>query len=434
MKTFLKIKSTGEIEQEAFTLIGASSKRNDSSKIGFFGSGLKYSIASLIRNEIDFKIFKGTAEIKFDKVEKKFRNELYYAISVDGKETSLTTTMGGKDWDLPFAPIREIYSNAIDEDENASLEKTSIVIGEAGYTTIYIDFNDNVKHFFDNYDLYFCNKNKNVLSVNQYASLYPKTENGELRLFRKGILCHHDQQVKSLYSYNSKEFEINESRVLSNSYGALIAISSFWKKNSDEKLIFSLIKSLAGGNAGYYEHNLNYSTYREEFSSEWENVFSNLKCVPAEMVMFCNDRDLKDRIVLPLKLLKPLFDQFPKLDILGLSKNSKGVNFVIENNPSKILVDKVIEAISKLNKTRYQYRLSNININYVKFNENDVLGLADDGKIYLSIKLDTYSIDEIAKVIIEENEHNYTGFNDESRNFQNHLFSLYYDELISTLL
>jgi len=426
---YLKIQSNGEIEQEAFTLIGASSKRNDNTKIGYFGSGLKYSIASLIRNEIHFKIFKGANEIIFDKVEKNFRNETYYAISVNGQETSLTTTMGGKDWDLPFAPIREIYSNAIDEDEDAILEKTNSIFGEDGKTTFFIYFNENVRHFHENFNLYFCNKNKNVLHTNQYATAYPQTQENDLRLFRKGILCLHDEKVKALYSYNSNHFDINESRVLSNNYGALIQISAFWKKCQNIELIQSMVKSLVGGNAGYYEHNLHFGTYLEDFSVEWKELFNDLKCVPAEMVMFCNDNDLKGRLVLPLKLLKPLFEQFPDLDILGLSKNSKGVNFVIEKNPSQILLDKVIDAISKLNETRYVHRLNNINIEYVKFNEKDVFGLADENKIYLSTKLDTFSVDEIAKVIIEENEHNITGLNDETRGFQNHLFSLYFDEL-----
>ncbi len=38
--------------------------------------------------------------------------------------------------------------------------------------------------------------------------------------------------------------------------------------------------------------------------------------------------------------------------------------------------------------------------------------------------------DEIAKIIIEENEHNKTGFSDETRNFQNHFINLYYNELM----
>lgn len=56
---YLRISSQGEIEEKAFTLIGASSKRGDNTKIGYFGSGLKYSIAWLLRNKIDFKIFSG---------------------------------------------------------------------------------------------------------------------------------------------------------------------------------------------------------------------------------------------------------------------------------------------------------------------------------------------------------------------------------------
>ena len=72
MKQFLKIQSSGEIEQEAFTLIGASSKRGDQTKIGYFGSGLKYSIAALLRNNIEFKVFQGEKEIEFKLINKKF--------------------------------------------------------------------------------------------------------------------------------------------------------------------------------------------------------------------------------------------------------------------------------------------------------------------------------------------------------------------------
>ena len=52
---YLKIVNKGEIYEKAFTLIGASTKRGDDSKIGFFGSGLKYAMAVLLRNEIHFK-------------------------------------------------------------------------------------------------------------------------------------------------------------------------------------------------------------------------------------------------------------------------------------------------------------------------------------------------------------------------------------------
>lgn len=57
MKKFLEIKSKGKIDVQAFSLIGASSKRNDNSKIGMYGSGNKYAISTLLRKEIENAVF-----------------------------------------------------------------------------------------------------------------------------------------------------------------------------------------------------------------------------------------------------------------------------------------------------------------------------------------------------------------------------------------
>lgn len=430
MKEFMKIQSDGEIEIEAFTLIGASSQRNDSTKIGYFGSGLKYSISSMLRNKIEFKIFQGENEIKFDVVNKNFRNENYEAISVNGHETSMTTTMGGKDWDIAFAPIREIYSNAVDEDEMAFLEITKNVIGEKGKTTFYIEKNENISHFYDNFELYFCDKNPSVLASNTNASIYPATRKGDLRLFRKGILCYHNENTKALFSYNSDFFEINESRVLSNFYGAKSYAAKSLKLVTDKNIIKDLINGLKGGNSGYYEHTFDF-TWGEQFTKEWFEVCSEYKFIPAEMIMFAKESDLVGRIILPKTLLLPLFRQFGDLDILGLSEKNDGYDYVIDNEPSEILTDKIIDALSILSNTRYKHRLTDIDIRYANFSEDGVLGLAENGKIILSTKLDSEDVPYIAKIIIEENEHNRSGFGDKTRNFQNHLFKLYYDELTS---
>ena len=48
---YLIITNKGEIEPQALHLVGASTKRGDSSKIGQFGSGNKYALAYLLRNE-----------------------------------------------------------------------------------------------------------------------------------------------------------------------------------------------------------------------------------------------------------------------------------------------------------------------------------------------------------------------------------------------
>ena len=69
---YLKITNKNEVQIEAFTLVGASTKREDSSKIGMFGSGNKYALSYLVRNNYDLKIFSGRREfvIKTNNVRK----------------------------------------------------------------------------------------------------------------------------------------------------------------------------------------------------------------------------------------------------------------------------------------------------------------------------------------------------------------------------
>jgi hypothetical protein len=156
-----------------------------------------------------------------------------------------------------------------------------------------------------------------------------------------------------------------------------------------------------------------------------------MKFVPAEAVMFCKPRQLEGIIILPKSLLIPLYRQFEDLDILGISEKSSEAEYIIDDEPSQELLDKVIDALADLTNTNYSNRLTNIDIFYANFIDNETLGKAENGKIILSTKLDCEDVPYIAKIIIEENEHNKSGFDDETRSFQNHLFKLYYSELTS---
>ena len=169
----------------------------------------------------------------------------------------------------------------------------------------------------------------------------------------------------------------------------------------------------------------------EYFSDEWFEVCDGKKFVPAEIVMFCKPSQLQGRIVLPKSLLQPLYRQFDTLDVFGLSEKTGEADYIIDTEPNEILTDKVIDALAVLNNTRYKSRLVNIDIAYANFMDNQVLGQAVNGKIILSTKLIDDDVPYIAKIIIEENEHNKSGFSDETRDFQNHLFKIYFDELIS---
>ncbi|MCK5775377.1 MAG: hypothetical protein KAH25_04340, partial [Bacteroidales bacterium] len=151
---FLRIQSIGEIEVGALTLLGASSKKDEDSAIGLFGSGAKYAIANLLRNGVQFKIFSGTREVVISTVRKTFRNKDFDVITVDGSETSLTTTMGGEEWNKPFPVFRELYSNALDEG-NADLRVMKTISGIEGTTSIFLEYTEDYAEFFTNFDEYF---------------------------------------------------------------------------------------------------------------------------------------------------------------------------------------------------------------------------------------------------------------------------------------
>lgn len=423
---YLEIKSWGEIDIQAFTLIGASTKRGDDSKIGLYGSGNKYSIATLLKQGITFKVFSGEDEIVFSTKKQSFRTLDFDVILVNGVETSLTTTMGGSEWANAFAPIREIYSNALDEDKDATLTKTSEVIAERGYTKFFIEMTEDVTHFYKNLHLYFCNENPKVLLSNDVGSVYPNTDSGNTRVFRKGILAHFSDKKKALYHYNFINIDINESRVLQYIWQVNSRVGSIFKKCQDEALINTLLMNLEGANSGYLEHEADWDGF-ENFSNSWWEACKDKSFAPIEFLEMFDDADLKGAYKLPMKLLKALKSQFTALKVLGISATSDEM-FVI-TKPSQILTDKIIDAVALLNSTRYKHRFDNPTIECVKFSAENVYGLANAGKIYLSTKLASEDINKIAKIIIEENEHNLSGLGDETRNFQNHLFSLYFDEL-----
>lgn len=427
MKQYLEIKSFGHIDVEAFTLIGASTKRDNESLIGFYGSGNKHSIATLLNKGIDFKVFAGEEEITFTTEPKEFRGKTFDVILVNGQETSLTTTMGGNDWDSAFAPIREIYSNAMDEDKDATLKSVSEIIPEHGFTKFFIEMTSDVKHFYNNVHLYFCNHNPKVLFSDGQNSVFENTDEGKVRVFRKGILSHLDEKKKAIFHYNIHDIDINESRVIKYVWQIESKVARILKACNDVSVVNQLILSLSGANAGYLEHECTWETYTN-FSDAWYQATSNKKFAPVEFLQMFDDRDLKGRFQLPMKLLKALKSQFEDLDVLGLNSKSE-VSFV-EVEPKEILLNKVLDALDLLKNTAYKNRFDySVNIKYVKFFDAHTLGLAENDTIYLSQKLDTYSVDEIAKIIIEENEHNLTGYGDETREFQNHLFNLYFESL-----
>jgi len=117
------IQSNGCIDLQFLKVIGFSTKRNDNTKFGQFGSGIKYALALLLRKGIKFHLYNGTkpVDISTEEIEMYSDRGVHTTdcITINGINTNISTDIG-PDWE-PWMILRELVSNAKDQDFNANI-------------------------------------------------------------------------------------------------------------------------------------------------------------------------------------------------------------------------------------------------------------------------------------------------------------------------
>lgn len=133
-------KNSGEIDPRSISTFGVSVKQGKS-PIGFFGTGLKYAIAVLLRTGHKVTVYAGNNEIRFGIASSAVRGQDFDFITMQTNsgapvEIGFTTELG-KTWDLWMA-YRELACNCKDENGEGSFEFEAPV-SEAGTTTIVVE-------------------------------------------------------------------------------------------------------------------------------------------------------------------------------------------------------------------------------------------------------------------------------------------------------
>ena len=102
----------GHIDLDVIRTMGVSVKGNKN-PIGYFGTGLKFAIATLLRNEHEIVLHTNNRTIKFSTGKKTIRGAEFNMIYMDDEQLGFTTDLG-KNWEV-WQAYRELYSNAMDE-------------------------------------------------------------------------------------------------------------------------------------------------------------------------------------------------------------------------------------------------------------------------------------------------------------------------------
>lgn len=240
----ITMQNKGLLDVDLLKLMGASVKETDN-PIGFFGTGLKYAIAILLREEINFSLFVGTNEYKFFYETKTIRDRQFDICMMQGPCDSIElpfTLDYGKNW-LSWQAFRELYSNCLDE--NGVISYSDDLHPKDNYTTICIyDAIDTEGVFLKELD-------KTCLYKDNRVEIYA----GESRnLYYRGIKAK-ELSKPCQYTYNLlNHIDLTEDRLIAHEYQVDRELSTCIAKCDNEYLV----RSILNAKDQYFESNIDF--------------------------------------------------------------------------------------------------------------------------------------------------------------------------------
>ena len=372
----------GEIDIRAVITMGVNVKEGSSS-IGYFGTGLKYAIATLLREGQEIIIHSGLTTYNFISLHEEIRGkefDLVYLLEEgkDSRPLGFTTDLG-KNWTLQHA-YRELYSNMLDEGGEISHTPP---LKKEGTTIISVSGNAFNKTHSQRNEFILPLSSKPIFTLGDIEVHLGRTN----KIFYKGIAAGEFHR-QTLYTYNiTSAQKLTEDRTLSDLWYFEYKLAGALAECDDPSLLSTIISP----GEDSYENNLNFSnvTLSQTFLDE---IMGEIKTNPIKMN--------------------------PTLRTKFFSQNP---NISVEYNEVELQEEeslKLREAVTWLETLGFQ--VSKFPIKVVDSLGSNILGLARAGVIYLDKRV--FSLNQLRETILEEYMHLAFDVRDETRDMQNVLF------------
>lgn len=420
---YIKIQNNGLLDIRLVSLMGGTTKENQSNKIGHFGTGLKYVLAYMVRNNLSLKIFIGKDEVSIEKQYENISGTDFSILYINGQRSSITDKMG-RDW-KPWMILRECWSNAIDEGGH-SRTITDSIIGEEGKTTFYFEMDMQFHNVWNNWNKYFIDEFEPLYSCDDFA-IYPATE--KLRIYKQGVLVYEiESDQKSIFSYDYKHSDLNELRELQTSVSSIVYRCIVHLQ--DTKMITYFLENC---NEEVYEATMDWDwAFLGSFNQVWKDTIGNAKIIHQEAVDKIAARGLEidtaGTIVVAKKIFKLLTKTFEGIGALRVANK---VHEFYEIYDEK-LDFYVKQAITILEQCGY-YMHPELKYVFGDFGDKTIMAQVnfDSKEVLISVKCLNDSMFDMVTTLIEENEHFNTGLSDKTREFQQHFINLYTKTLLA---
>lgn len=424
MKKYIKISNQGLLNIKLMTLMGGTTKENQPEKIGFFGTGGKYLMSYMARNDLSLRLFVGKKEVKIEAKPENVGGVDFKIIHIDGKETSITDKMG-RDW-KPWYILREVWSNALDEGK-PKRSLVSNVSGVENRTTFFLEADVEFLNVWNNWTKYFI-QDLEPLHVQDGFKLYSGNSD-TLKIYKQGVLVS-EKKVDggSIFSYDIDKCNINELRELLDTADALIYKTV--TQLDSKKMVTYFLENC---NEKVYEGGMDYDWgWYKGFNETWKDAIGNAKLIHKEALDKIKARevniDTTGTIVIAKGLYKALTKKFEGIGALRVAnKNNEFFEYL---EPELEL--KIKQALTILEQCDYWVH-PELKFIFGEFGNKTTMAEVslDKKEILISNKFMQKSLFSIIAMLIEENEHFNTGLNDETRAFQQHFIDLFTQTLLA---
>ena len=378
-------RNQGSIDPRSITTFGVSSKDSDSA-IGYFGTGLKYAIAILLREGCKIDIYTGGERLSFGTLDQRIRVDDFTFVTMNDQPLSFTTELG-KNWQI-WQAIRELWCNCLDERGEVFSSDYFDDIPDASETVVVVSGRAAIEAWSMRDAIMVSTA---PLYESEHVDIHPGQSS---HVYYKGVRVH-DLSRPSMFTYNLKSsVELTEDRTMKHSNIAGWYVAKGIALLSDKGF---LSRVLTAGNE-WFEQRLDFDsvTASDDFSGIVRQMarqqVSGLNQSATRCARFSNDE---------------LLDELPRMEL------------------GKVDHARLIKAIS-FAKT-IGFAVDDYEIAPIEHLGEGVLGRAANGKIYLSKIVFMQGTKMVAGTLIEEFIHLRHSLYDETRGMQNFLF----DSLVS---
>ena len=358
-----------EIDPRSWSVMGMTAAVTED-PIKLFGTGLKYSLAILLKAGHEVEIFSENNHYVFGLIQTEFRGKAFEQITCNG-ETLPFTTEYGKNWTLDGA-YRELVSNCMDE-------------GGIHFSGGKIEGGTSIVVKGDKFHALLLRHNEIFLGDREPIATTPSVDiyEGNGIIYHKGVKVGEIQNAS--YSYHIKEYiELTEDRTYKYDYQVYQAIGKALTKNLKDKTLLERFICMKD----------NYEAVLVDYDWTWSDEFQDV----------CKD--------LWAKAPAKINERIQKL----IRKKMKDATFeFIEfSEEEDLMIDK---AKSFLGRAGYPI---NAPIKKVASEDTNVIAYEYNGVIHLTQKAFDEGMFLLTVALFEEQQH-YNGYLDMERAYQTFL-------------